>query len=610
MESPTAKDGRRSGKGKARDQPFFLLRRAVAIGRALSVYAKAHIRSFVIGGLFALLLVGVRVAMPWPLHVLIEPWLKEGQAPVSNIFGWHPAVAVGVVYALLVVLLGFADYRLRLHFARFAIGMVRDIRAGVIRELGQMRRLHPNRTTGDWVTRLIGDSARLKAGMKGFLVHVATNGLLFLGVSAVLLWMEWSIGLIFLSASLLTILVTGFGASRIFRLALKFRRKESKIAHNIAERLALHEDEEDEDEDEEDGMMAVSQGANRSSGRHEANLTRIQGLTTWSAHFILALAMPAALWQGYRSVENGTITPGDLFVVMLYALMILGPMVRLSRQGARSGKILANADRLQKLLVSTRAERGGEMVASRPLRDGIALERVGLRWLMDGVKRWRFGPLTLRIEAGAKIALLGAPGSGKSTLLAVLAGRENYRGSIKWDGIEVRDTHFEFLNEQIGYVGQVPSWPQFDSAELLESVNKADPEDPIGAIFRYGGLKSFRSRLQVMEGDKISFEEVSHGESKALALVRYRMSGHSLKLIDDPVSEVASTSGARKLLSAFLGAQQADQTVIVALDRPVALDGFDRVIFLQKKGKVSFDGTPEEWAIRKSSSAAPPGNTA
>jgi len=516
-------------------------------------------------------------------------------------FGWHPAITVGVIYALMISVLGFADYRLRLSFARFAIGVVRDVRAVVIRGIGRLRRVDPERTSGDLVTRLIGDSARLKAGLKGFLIHVATNGLLFVGISGVLLWMEWSIGLIFLSASILTVVVTAISASEIFRRAIKYRHKESKIANTISDRLALHRDEEDDEEMEGDPLRA-----NRSSGRYEASITRIQGLTTWVTHLILAIALPTALWRSFQAVTEGLIDPGDLFIVMLYALMILGPMVRLTRQGARCGKILANADRLVDLLESTATESTVDFPTFPKLQQCISLENVRLRSQFNGTKRRWFGPMTLQIKAGEKTAILGAPGTGKTTLFTMLAGQRPYKGNIRWDGHEISQVDFSSLCEQIAYVEQDPVWPSLEASGVMGELTNSKPGEPLSVLLKQGGFKSLRSRLKKHGDDKIRVEDVSHSERKFLALVRFRTSSHSLKLIDDPVGEIPSKKAARKFLSAFLTSQHEGQTVVVTLDRPVALKHFDRVIVLEKKGDVAFDGSPDEWkAIQKATQEKP-----
>lgn len=584
-----------STSGNAGRQPKHrsLRKRAVATWQSLAIYPIRHRRWFFRGALFALLLVAVRVALPWPLQVLIQPWLESGHLRGSGLFGEHPALVVGIIYAALVALLGFADYRLRYNFARFSISVVRDIREGILDGIAQLRRRDRGRTSGDLVTRLVGDSARLKAGLKGFLVHVATNGLLFLGISVVLLCMEWRIGMIFFLASLLTVAITAYGASVIYRRALKYRRRETKIADSISDRMALIDavtatgmEEEDEELEQE------SHGANRASGRHEAKITRIQGLTTWAAHLVLAIAVPAALWVGHRATGEGLISISELFVVMLYALMILGPMVRLTRQGARCGKIMASADRLRVLhdRAHRRTEESRELA---PLEHAISLEAVKVR--ASDRKGRRLGPVTLQFSAGEKVAVLGPAGCGKSTLLSLLAGREDYKGEVTWDDLEYGDILADTIPGHVAIVDQIPQGPGVDLAELSADVQRCAAGDPLRKMLKLGGGRQLRDRIERGGQERLQLEELSYSERKVLGLLRVGKSAHALKLIDDPVCELRSNSVARKYLSAFLGTQGEKQTVVVALDRPVALKQFDRVLVLGKRGKVSFDGTVPEW---------------
>jgi ABC-type multidrug transport system fused ATPase/permease subunit len=130
------------------------------------------------GGLAALCVVALRVALPWPLRMLLGPWLDDSGVALTS----ETIVSYCLVFGGIMLALGLFDFLSRLWFARFAIGTVQDLRTAAFkaadRETG---------TPGDVISRLIGDTARIKAGMKGFLVHVATNGVLALGVAGIML---------------------------------------------------------------------------------------------------------------------------------------------------------------------------------------------------------------------------------------------------------------------------------------------------------------------------------------------------------------------------------------------------------------------------------------
>lgn len=311
--------------------------------RALASFARRHCRCFVRGVVAALMVVGLRLALPWPLRVLIDPWLSGQSVHSAGVLSWillwiDPPVLIGGIFLLLLLSLGYADFAERLNFARFAIGLVEDLRAEAIRVVSQDNKLGQLTRSGDLIACLIGDTVRIKAGLKNFLVHVVTNGILFLGVIIVLASMHRTLGLIFASGALVAVILTSFSTSRIFRKSLKTRKKEGKLANRIQQASV-------------EKLLEKHCGkVNRSSGFSKASVVRIQGLTTWWVHGIFGVAVMAALWVGGRAVSAGHLSGGDMFVLLAYALMLRAPMVRLARQGTRTGKIIASTDRLAQLL--------------------------------------------------------------------------------------------------------------------------------------------------------------------------------------------------------------------------------------------------------------------
>ena len=170
-------------------------------------------------------------------HLILKPWLssENHQTFIYDPSYW-PSVAIfsGLVGALFITL-GFVDQWERLYFARFAIGVVRDLRQAATHSAliaGQ------SKGSGDLVARIIGDTARMKAGLKGFLVHVATNGLLYVGATAILLTVNFYFGLLLVVAGLAIAAITAFGAAVVFNLSFEHRSREGKMANSLERKLA------------------------------------------------------------------------------------------------------------------------------------------------------------------------------------------------------------------------------------------------------------------------------------------------------------------------------------------------------------------------------------
>jgi len=376
-------------RGKSTISYKRLARRARKVVRLTLPIMGRHRGLFVKGGLAAVIVVLCRLGLPWPLKMAVDRWI-DGDAASTDLGAWHPAVldpilVFGLGFVLLAVLLGMADFLTRLFFARFSVASVRDLRDTTIDSIRRGRLKVRKNSRGDLIARLVGDTARVKAGLKGFLVHVATNSLLLLGVAVVLFFISKGLGLVFAAAFLGILAVTIWGAARLFHLALRQRKKEGELAEQIQANLRSRK--------KHRRMKQTS----RTSSRYEVAQTRTQGIVTWIAHGIFGLAVFAALWIGAAGLEAGAIGAGDMVAFMLYAILLRAPLVQLARQGSRTGKILGSAYRVVQIMdtankkASKRAKKV-ELLAQRSAAlqpaigslPGGALQQPTLRILFTG----------------------------------------------------------------------------------------------------------------------------------------------------------------------------------------------------------------------------------
>jgi Ser/Thr protein kinase RdoA (MazF antagonist) len=351
-----------------------VLHKSLSVIGALAPYGRRHWRWFALGSLAAIAVVAGRLALPWPLRAVADRWISKGPSADGMVgllpSSMDPVLAMGSVFFVLILALGLADFLERLCFARFSVATVRDLRTEAFSSALGARTKEDDTPTGDLVSRLVGDAARVKSGIQAFLVRVATNGLVFFGMTIILLKMQAQLGLIFAAAGLGTALVTLWAAARIFQSSLEHRDKEGELANEIQAAL--------ETQSGEATLLAIK----GDSGRDETTPTRFQGIATWTTHGIFGAAVLAALWVGALAVEAGEMQGGDMVVFMMYALMMRGPIVRLARQGARTGKILGAAYRLVQLSMTAPAMNANITVAAKgtsPAQDSPLVPPLGDR---------------------------------------------------------------------------------------------------------------------------------------------------------------------------------------------------------------------------------------
>ena len=567
------RSGRPHRSGKKSSSSFW--RELRRLGR-YRPFARRHLRACLGGTAAAVAVVALRLALPWPLKALVDPWVVGAEAAGETVASPVPggALGLGVSFLLLAVGLGWADRFERLSFARFAIGIVRDLRSRAFAAVTGAHRV-PGAGTGDLVARLIGDTARVKAGIKGFLVHVATNGVFFVGVSLVFLWLLPPVGLIFAAGALSLAVLTYAGAARIHRRAVTYRRKEGKLAEAIHRSASL------------DPSQASFARVNRSSGQHEAALTGLQTLATAGAHVVFGLTVLGAWAAAWRSAAAAQVDAGVLILLAIYSLSLRGPMVQLARQGVRTGKILAGLQRLGHLLDLEAETRDSQP----PLTRSFELRRVTIKSRRSLGKARRLSGVNLEIEAGQRVALVGPRGAGKSTLLRLLAGAERrYKGELLWDGEPRWPRADARTTPRIAYLSDAPDWPRVRVAEYLRLAGAR--RESVERVADLCGLERLFTRLPNGPATKLSGSDLSKGERRSLALARALLSGAPLLLLDEPFGEEPAAKVAAKV--EMLVAIAYDSTIVMALPELPLVACLDRVVELSQ-GSLLFDGLYSAW---------------
>lgn len=547
---------------------------------AMLPFARRHRALLLLGGLMSLVVIGIRLTLPWLFRGMLKPLLtghveRRGLALWPGAGAFEQPLFFGAIFLLLLVALGFSDFLMRLKFAQFAIGTVRDLRARAFQSALQLDPRISAAGPGDLVARLIGDTARVKEGLKGFLVHVATNGAMLAGVSMVLLWVDPALGAIFAAAFALIAFVTVYGTTRVYRRAMKFRTREGLLAESIHQAWR-HET-----------LGGSFDKVNRSSGRHEATITRLQGRTTWAAHVIFGASILLLVWLGVRSVTAGTLASEDMLVFILYALMARAPVVQLARQGTRTGKILACAGRLEQVLRAGQEQESKAPLPALQREIRVTNAKVYRPASQGGGRRLLVDRLSLR--AGSRVAVIGASGSGKSTLLELLSGSLlPRRGEVWWDDASLADASKRQRQARIALLPQEPRWPKQPLWRLL-GLADATVSSEVEAVLKCCGARAVIRRLGDGLESVVASERLALGERRALVLGRAMLTKAALILLDDPFVGLSRSSAKRRLRK--LLALRTGATVVVATDRLAYPKLFDHVIELEQ-GRIVFDGAP------------------
>ncbi|MEK7270791.1 MAG: ABC transporter ATP-binding protein [Planctomycetota bacterium] len=315
------------------------------------------------------------------------------------------------------------------------------------------------------------------------------------------------------------------------------------------------------------------------------------------AQFLFGLSVPIALGVGCFLVIDRVLSMGDVVKVLLYLMKIVDRMRHVGQVVSGLQVSAASAVRIFEVLDAPLGI--AEPAAPKPLPDGrgrIRFEEVtagyGGRRALDGV--------TLSIEPGEWVAVLGGMGAGKSTLLRLIPRLlDPSTGRVLIDGEDVRKMSLSGLRRSIGFVPQ-EAFLFSDTIRGNIAYGRPDAtEDEIREAARIACADEF---LALVEGglDAVIGERgvtLSGGQRQRIALARAILLKPRILLLDDPTSAVdASTE--RQILE-NLREVRGVSTVLFVTHRVPCARRADRLVFLER-GRLAAEDASSDRIVRSS----------
>jgi ATP-binding cassette, subfamily B, multidrug efflux pump len=328
---------------------------------------------------------------------------------------------------------------------------------------------------------------------------------------------------------------------------------------------------------------------NREFRRRNLGLARLNALYFPLLQALVGVGFVAVLWVGGRKILAGELTVPryvefNLYLVeLVWPAIALGWVVNLWQRGSASWNRMADLWAASPL---------PEESAEGPLPEG-ALEVKGLRFAYDG-EAPVLDDVSLAVEPGTTVALVGRTGSGKSTLLNLLLRLEEPPfGSIRLGGRDLREIPLPLLRRT---VVAVPQETFLFSDTLAANIAIGRPGATRAEVERAAAeaglgpdLATFPMGLDTIVGERGI--TLSGGQKQRTALARALLADAPLLVLDDAFSSV-DTETEERILEA-VRARSGKRTVLLVSHRLSTIQHADVVVVLEK-GRVAETGTHEE----------------
>jgi subfamily B ATP-binding cassette protein MsbA len=524
----------------------------------------------------------IGLSFPWIVAYLLDAaFVKGGRQLLDRI-----ALAMLGLFAIQAVL-NFAQTKWLSATGERAV-------AGLRKELfSRLLELPPGffaeRRTGELISRLTSDVGMLQGVMSHQLAEFTRQVLTLVGGIIALFLMQPEL-------TLTALVVVPF----VVLAVLFFGRRLRKISLGVQDRVAEATAQAEEAVSQIRTVQSfVQEPAERK--RYGDRVSAIVSAAVDRAHvrgvffgvitFATFAGVVIVLWQGGRLVLANQLTAGTLVGFLLYTIYIAAAIGTLVSFFSAYQEAVGAAERVFEILEApipiTDPRDALPMVT--PVQGRISFESVSFRYAPEGP--WAVQDITLTVNPGEVVALVGPSGGGKTTLVSLLPRFWDVtQGGIRIDGIDVRRLRLAELRRNIGVV---PQEPALFSGTIRDNIAYADPEaslERIEAAARAAHASEFIERLPAGYDTLVGERGVklSGGQRQRIAIARAVLKDPAILVLDEATSSLDNES--ERLIEDALEKLLVGRTTLIIAHRLSTVRRADRLVVLDH-GRIVEEGS-------------------
>lgn len=320
---------------------------------------------------------------------------------------------------------------------------------------------------------------------------------------------------------------------------------------------------------------------------------KISALMNPLTYVIINGAILVLIWVAGNQVYSGAITQGETVALWNYMSQILVELIKLANLIINISKALACANRVQKVFEEKSSITDGtkEELAA-PDKNKVVFDKI--RFFYGGSKEPSLDNISLSVEKGQTVGIIGGTGSGKSSLVNLIPRFYDVQdGAVLVDGKNVKDYSLKELRDKIGVV---PQRSVLFAGSLRDNMKwgRMDADDE--EIYKALDMAQAREFVE-SKGKGLDFmiaqegKNLSGGQKQRLAIARALVRSPEILIMDDSASALDFATDARLRKAIKEGTK--DMTVFIVSQRAATIRNADVIVVLDD-GQMAGCGTHKE----------------
>jgi ATP-binding cassette subfamily B multidrug efflux pump len=550
----------------------------------LFLYLRPYSKQMGLAFVAMLFVSALTLVTPYLLKIAVDQYITQGDS-------------AGLIRISLMTLAAFGGLYIATAGQQYMLSWVgqrvlANMRSDLFKHLQRLSlSYHDTHIVGVTVSRVINDVATINELLSQGIITLLGDTLILVGIVVIMLSMDYRLALLTFLVLPLMILATIWFSTRARVAFRETRTRVARVVGDLAEDIAgVRVIQAFGQENTTQERFTVVNEANR-----DANINAMSLSFTFLPiiEFLGVLSTAIVLWFGGQAVGGGEVTVGILVAFLSYVTRFFQPIQELSRMYTTMQAAMAGGEQVLNLL-DTIPE-----VANLP--DAREMPAIIGKVEMDHVSfKYRPGlpevlhDVSLTIEPGQTVALVGPTGAGKTSISNLIARFYDVtKGSVKIDGIDVRSVTQSSLHRQIGLV---PQDSFLFSGTIAENISFGLPDATAEQIEQAAHLANAHNfiinkpegyQTRVLEGAA----NLSVGQRQLICIARAILTSPRILILDEATSNVDSMT--ESLIQEALRNLLEGRTAVVIAHRLSTIRNADFICVIQD-GKIMEKGKHEE----------------